>query len=74
MKIYKVDLYTKTQSSIGAIYTDSLRVAKRDFDKFKKQVGDNLDMRSEIRTYEVPVTKKGLLWILNVTASHPDNG
>lgn len=67
MKVYRVHLYDGCEGSAGYKYFTSAKAAAA-------CVREHETEDKEIRCEQVPLTKAGVLWILNSWASHADNG
>ena len=76
MKIYRVCYYNESDSSQGFSYHRSKADAKKALAEFKKQEDTNFDGgRSCIDEFiNVEISAKGIIYILDMCAAHPDNG
>lgn len=72
MKIYRVGYYSDQASSEGFEFFASKRQAKVALSNHLKLKTD--DGRSCVDCYDVELSKRGLLEILNIVASKPHNG
>lgn len=70
--IYRVELTSRENGSLGFVYTASRRAAMRAAREFV--AGDTDDRRFEIMQAPTPRTKADVVALLNSWADHPDNG
>ena len=75
MKLFVARFYNESDSSQGAEWFTTERAAKAALSRFATREDVNYDSeRSSVDTYDFGLTKKGVLDLLNMVATHPDNG
>lgn len=74
MKIYQVSYLSHSEGSHGFSFHSSMKEAKKRLSEFKQKTKSDFNDQSEVRCLRFPATKRGVLQVLNIYASHNDNG
>jgi hypothetical protein len=73
MKLYRVHLWSGGDGSGGYSFHASRKDAAKAMRAWQEETGGKADFQA-IQAIEVNLTKPGILYALNIFASHPDNG
>jgi hypothetical protein len=75
MKIYQVEYFSRQDCCVGFDFFTNKADAKKALSKFKKKSKDDFDeLNSGIRVENVTPNSKGIIKILRIWASEPQNG
>lgn len=70
MKIYRVSSRRPDTEHVGYFYYTNKYSALRTQRELNKETENN----DEVEVFDIPLTKNGVMKLLRLTASHPDNG